>query len=76
MLTSLILLSFLLFNYSKIGFIREAFPLRSKEDITLVLQSCDYDVEATIACFTNGKTFFLSSTIYLKREILDFLSEY
>jgi len=76
MLTNLILLSFLLFNYSKIGIIREVFPLRSKDDITLVLQSCDYDVEATIACFASGKTFFLSLTTSLKREILDFFSEY
>lgn len=42
----------------QIGFIREAFPFRSKDDITLVLQSCDYDVEAAIACFTNGGIFF------------------
>ncbi|RMX53041.1 hypothetical protein pdam_00020357 [Pocillopora damicornis] len=40
---------------TEIGFIREAFPFRSKDDITLVLQSCDYDVEAAIACFTNGE---------------------
>ncbi|XP_078345604.1 uncharacterized protein LOC144631098 [Oculina patagonica] len=40
---------------TEIGFIREAFPLRSKDDITLVLQSCDYNVEAAIASFTNGE---------------------
>lgn len=40
---------------TEIGFIREAFPLRSKDDITLVLQSCDYNVDEAIACFTNGE---------------------
>lgn len=40
---------------SEIAFIREAFPRFSKEDITLVLQSCDCNVETAIACFTNGE---------------------
>ena len=44
-----------LYIFQKIGFIREVFPLRSKDDITLVLQSCDRSVEAAIACFANGR---------------------
>ena len=48
-------LFFFSFFFSKIAFIREAFPRFSKEDITLVLQSCDCNVETAIACFTNGK---------------------
>lgn len=47
------------FLFLQIDFIREAFPAESRDDITLVLQSCDYDVEAAIACFANGKSFGL-----------------
>lgn len=39
----------------QVGFIREAFPLRSKNDVELVLQSCEYNIEAAISCFAKGK---------------------
>ena len=43
--------------FLQIDFIREVFPAQSRDDITLVLQSCDYDVEKAIACFEDGKSF-------------------
>lgn len=40
---------------AEIDFIREVFPAQSRDDITLVLQSCDYDVDKAIACFENDE---------------------
>lgn len=36
-------------------FIYGAVPSRSKNDILLVLQSCDYNVDAAISIFSQGK---------------------
>lgn len=42
-------------HQAEIDFIREVFPAQSRDDITLVLQSCDYDVGKAIACFEDDE---------------------
>ena len=40
--------------FLQICLIREVCPAVSKDDIALVLQSCDYDVESAISCLAQG----------------------